>query len=858
MAVLQAAGGASADNARVLYLALDACDPDTMRRLVAAGRCPNIAGLLAESATVDTVGPYGTAVGSTWMTIATSRHVERHRYFNWIEVDPATYELRSTTPYDAQGTPFWVQLSDQGQRVGIFDVPHSQPPDALNGVLITEWGCDVRHHGTRSHPAELIEELEARTGGHPYGTMDPPGADSQFTPCDWTRRAGARRTIDEDRQLRDLMLEGLAAKERASVRLLASGGWGVFATVIGETHGVGHQLWHLHDPTHPRHDPAARAVIGDPVEQVYERADALVGAHVHAAGPGATVFIHLSHGMRAHHDGDHLLDEVLRRIEVAYDAEARAGWRTRLARRALDRAPARGRAALQRSVAAAVRRRIDAAPPAVSEPPGASADRRWYQVPNNTAVGAVRFNVIGREGQGLVHRDEIPRLTEELRAALLEVVNVDSGRPAARRVVPSDEVLERTPDDPFPDVFVEWDRDGPIERVWSPRIGTVVAPYDHWRTGHHHDRGLLIVHGPGVTPGHRAEPMDLEDIAPTFSAVVGVELADVDGVVRHDVLGASPTTARLPPVEHADATARRRSRRRLRPAPATSALELAADAARRGDLAVRAERAARDLEEQVARLREATEALERTNLVWTTMRWLEGTVVEEDRLVSVITPTRNRPELLAQAIRSVLAQTYGRWEMVVVDDGGHDAKSVVADIGDDRVRAVEVSHRGASAARNVGLDLATGDVVTYLDDDNELDPGWLKALVWGFQTHPEAEVLYGARLIDDKERVLERPAGGWPWVQFNRFDRGSLRVGNLADIGVMAHVRGLPEARFDEQLSVLGDWDQLLALTEHRVPLELPAIALRYYTDGLDRLTGQNLAEFDVVREKWADDAPWP
>ena len=51
-------------------------------------------------------------------------------------------------------------------------------------------------------------------------------------------------------------------------------------------------------------------------------------------------------------------------------------------------------------------------------------------------------------------------------------------------------------------------------------------------------------------------------------------------------------------------------------------------------------------------------------------------------------------------------------------------------------------------------------------------------------------------------------------------------------MGVIAHVAGLPEARFDERLWEYADWDLFLALTEHRTPLELPAVAVHYRTDG--------------------------
>ena len=133
-------------------------------------------------------------------------------------------------------------------------------------------------------------------------------------------------------------------------------------------------------------------------------------------------------------------------------------------------------------------------------------------------------------------------------------------------------------------------------------------------------------------------------------------------------------------------------------------------------------------------------------------------------------------------------------------------------------------------------------------------------MVWGFQTHPDTDVLYGARLIDDAERVHGTgPPGGWPWIQFNRFDRDSLLHGNLADIGVMAHRSGLPEARFDERLQEFGDWELFLALTEHRVPLELPGhrAPLRHQRarTGCPDTTADEVA---LVHERWPRDRPWP
>ena len=71
-------------------------------------------------------------------------------------------------------------------------------------------------------------------------------------------------------------------------------------------------------------------------------------------------------------------------------------------------------------------------------------------------------------------------------------------------------------------------------------------------------------------------------------------------------------------------------------------------------------------------------------------------------------------------------------------------------------------------------------------------------------------------------------------------------------MGVIAHTAGLPEAHFDERLWEYADWDVFLALTEHRTPLELPAVAVRYRTSEGERLTGAHPTDHDLVVEKWS------
>ena len=85
------------------------------------------------------------------------------------------------------------------------------------------------------------------------------------------------------------------------------------------------------------------------------------------------------------------------------------------------------------------------------------------------------------------------------------------------------------PGDAFADLYVEWERSAPIERVWSPATGTVAAPYEHWRQGDHEREGMMLAVGPGIRSGRRRGTFESIDIGATFAAAVDVPLPDADG-----------------------------------------------------------------------------------------------------------------------------------------------------------------------------------------------------------------------------------------------------------------------------------------------------------------------------------------
>src|SRR5688572_3090637 len=99
-------------------------------------------------------------------------------------------------------------------------------------------------------------------------------------------------------------------------------------------------------------------------------------------------------------------------------------------------------------------------------------------------------------------------------------------------------------------------------------------------------------------------------------------------------------------------------------------------------------------------------------------------------LVSVIMPAYNSGRFLAESVRSVQAQTFGGWELIIVDDGSTDDTAAVARgfaESDARVRYVARANGGQAAARNTGLGEARGPLVAFLDSDDLWLPGKLEA-----------------------------------------------------------------------------------------------------------------------------------
>ncbi len=130
-------------------------------------------------------------------------------------------------------------------------------------------------------------------------------------------------------------------------------------------------------------------------------------------------------------------------------------------------------------------------------------------------------------------------------------------------------------------------------------------------------------------------------------------------------------------------------------------------------------------------------------------------------LVSVVTATYRRPDLLRAAIDSVLGQDYPNLELLVIGDACPDVDAVIRDVTDPRVRHANLAARrddGGAAPRNFALrTMCRSDLVAYLDDDNTWEPDHLSSLLDALAAVPGAQYAFSSFYLGDEPISCRQP-----------------------------------------------------------------------------------------------------
>jgi hypothetical protein len=195
-------------------------------------------------------------------------------------------------------------------------------------------------------------------------------------------------------------------------------------------------------------------------------------------------------------------------------------------------------------------------------------------------------------------------------------------------------------------------------------------------------------------------------------------------------------------------------------------------------------------------------------------RWQNAPAVPAPE-ISVVIPTLDRRTHVSQALEAVLSQQEVDLEAIVVDDGSSDGTSdAVAAIGDPRARVIRhETPLGAARSRNDGLAAAAGEWVAFLDDDDLWAPRKLRDQLDAAAAVDATMAFSPVVVVDASHRVIGLdPAPQPEGLLADLLRHNSIPGGCSNVIATTALVRAV--GGFDEQLSVLADWDLWLRLAE--------------------------------------------
>ncbi len=277
-------------------ICLDGADGAMLDQYSADGSLPNLAALRGKGAAKALSAPHGSTDDSLWASFQYALKLGEHgRYY---ELTPQSDDRLGMAHESEDWPTFWDDLSRQGMRVAVLDVPKCRRPRPLNGIHLVDWLTHGEYfESPQSYPPSLVEAVSRK-----YGVT--PAHQCSYLDMEIDRREPDKTTAD--------MLHKISMKRAAGMDYLQSADWDLFCIGISQMHCVNHKFWDLDSV--PSID--ALRSRNKPILEVLQSIDETVGAFVAAAGPAAECIVLAPTHFHRNGSWQHLMPEVISRINA--------------------------------------------------------------------------------------------------------------------------------------------------------------------------------------------------------------------------------------------------------------------------------------------------------------------------------------------------------------------------------------------------------------------------------------------------------------------------------------------------------------------------------------------------------------
>ena len=487
----------------LLIIGLDGADWRILDPWLQEGLLPTLAALKARGQWGGLASTMRPESSIAWATFATGVNAGRHGVFGFVAQQPHTYDLTINTAASIRAPSFWQRAAEAGKRIALLNVPMTYPPRAFpNGAIVAGMLTpSVRNAFTQ--PPDLRERLLAAVPEYVINV---------------------ERTAMRLQDFIRATTRAIRARGEAARWLLQQDDWDAFVAVFTATDRLQHYTLHLLHPDHPRHDPDEAERLRPDLLAAYQAIDQAIAALLDAAGPDATILLLSDHGFtpvaRAFYPNVWLRDHGWLTLRAS-TAPRPTLWRR------LRRHPGLRRLKRSLPLLQDVRRR-----PA---PASWMANIDWTRTKAvYSPASGIRFNIRGREPQGVLSPGEAESLAERLAESLLAVTDPETGAHPIAAVFRREDLYSGPYLEMAPDLIIDPQREAstPGHNNIIPRtLAPTAFAESSDKTGNHAHTGILAAVGPGIAPGIITDAR-LIDIAPTILRLLDLPIpAEMEGRV---------------------------------------------------------------------------------------------------------------------------------------------------------------------------------------------------------------------------------------------------------------------------------------------------------------------------------------
>jgi len=499
-------------NRKVVIFGLDGVTFDLLQPWLDEGRLPNLARLIAEGASARLRTTIPPVSASAWASFATGANPGKHGLIDFTYPDPKGYEIKVSNNRTRTAPTLWEIVGNAGGQVGVVSLPMTYPPEPVNGFMV----CSFLTPGADSvytYPDSLKEELSSAVGPFPLH-MSEKGRGvhpSQFA-----------------RSVKEMEVQ----RARAVCYLLKNKPWDLFVYVVETTDNLQHEIWHLLDETHPRHDPQTAAETMPAILDYYQTVDRLLGEMIQQLPKDTLIVVLSDHGFGPFHKFFHINNwlaergllkfrrsplSLLKRLAFKLGATPinALKWviRLRLSGMRKNVKRGRGRGMLKRLFLSF-----------------ADVDWRRTRAFSVGNFGQVYLNVKPQRRHGIVAPEAYEALRNRIAKEALALRDPADGSQVVKRAYKREEIFHGNNLDRMPDLILHTDRARYVSFGHADFGSNKVIEESIGQTGHHHMTGILVLKGPGVHRGLTLGQASILDVTPTVLSYMGLAVpSHVDG-----------------------------------------------------------------------------------------------------------------------------------------------------------------------------------------------------------------------------------------------------------------------------------------------------------------------------------------